>query len=400
MNKTNLLIAFIFMIALTCAGCTNNKPVTESSGKTEISEITEIPLKTAEPEEPLCYDDVYDDTYCEDVVLWDKCSVACWDGISHDFEINVNPFDSGTHYEYGPGSGYDVNDSELENIRDNNREYLTEEKEYTDCEGNTYDALYFFKNNNAYVLYESEEDEGFTEIKIVMKVNLRNRMIWDEIDYSFEEPYVVKVPFPVCVEIDYYGIRKYWSRGENWEKKVLFSHCTFEEAKEFYDMFSKDVAVIDDKNKIIKVQGRLAGEEKKKIKPMWAILDFKNKTYKVQHEDGSFYHSCETMYDRIEDEYISAGKIDGKEVFYDIGYNIYVLEDGKRRMIFDDLGMEKLTDDIPGYNCVGEECVLKLTKIKDDKYYFDVKVTLVEDGEWTQEYTLVIEDFRYKLKEK
>ena len=41
------------------------------------------------------------------------------------------------------------------------------------------------------------------------------------------------------------------------------------------------------------------------------------------------------------------------------------------RMIFDDLGMEKLTDDIPGYNCVGEECVLKLTKIRDDKYYFD-----------------------------
>ena len=54
--------------------------------------------------------------------------------------------------------------------------------------------------------------------------------------------------------------------------------------------------------------------------------------------------------------------------------------------------MDDFLEGIPGWSSVGEEMELKLTKIKGKKYYFDVTATLNDDGEWTHNDTLVVEE--------
>lgn len=383
MKKIQILLTLIITIALLCFGCGKNEPATETDNNAAKQAAEDNKLSLNKISAPR-WDDISPDFYI-DIML-------CYDNNDYDYDDDDFVYSSDCDYEI---PAYE----NMKNICEKNKEYITDKGKYKDNEGNTHDAVYFFYNNNAYVLYDTEISEDVPEEETSTWVHLRNRMIWDEIDYSdprngIYQEYLVKVPFPVCVNIDSYTVRECWENEENWDEKHLFSLCTFDEAKKFYNMFSEGTAFVDDENEVIKVRGTVSSPKSNENKPVWAILDFRNKTYEVQNENGSFYHSCNTLYDRIEKNYRSAGTIDGKEVIYDLCFNIIIKENGKRRILMDDREMNDfLEHKIPGYNCVCEDCTLKLIKIKGKKYYFDVTAVMMEDGhKWTYNNTLVMKD--------
>lgn len=398
MKKKGLITIALF-VALLCSGCGNNEPVTETdSNKTkQVVDTTAEPTELTEPSESDISDETLDTSETsetgdieQEMLPFNTLSVVKWDEMSHDFYIDVERYYADNEYYNYYRCDDDIPPEEsMKKICKKNKENLTGKGEYIDNEGNAHDAAFFFKNNNAYVLY------GDTHIYF------QNRMIWDEID-GYDE--IVKVPFPVSLPIEYYSVRECFENNESWEEKYLFPRCTFEEAKEFYRMFEDGTVVVDNKKQVIKVRGTVASRGSNDSspiwdsgvvwdsRPVWAIFDFKNQTYEVQNEDGTFYHSCETLYNKIESEYKSAGIIDDKEVIYDIGCNVIVKENGKRRIIMNEEEMNEFLEDIPGYNCVGEDCILKLTKIKGNKYYFDVTATLYDESKWTHNDTLVIKE--------
>lgn len=390
-----LTFTITLTIALFCSGCGNSEPDGNETEQAEknVSEQSET-AETAETEEN---------------IAMNKISAVRWDDMSNDFSLDVMLRNEQDYYGYGSGYDYDISDSEnIKKICERNGNYLTGKGKYTDEEGIVRDAVYYFKNNNAYVLYDVVHiiDNYGSEDEQATRLCLRNRMICDLIDFDETGEYIVKVPFPVYVDILDYNVRLCWEEDEKWDEKHLFSLCTFNEAKEFYSMFSDGTALVDEESEVIRVRGTLSSEKTNDNKPIWAVLDFKDKTYEVQNEDGSFLHSCKTVYDRIEKEYISAGTIDGKEVIYDLGNNIIIKENGKRRILMGGFELEDFLDDnIPGYSCVCKDCVLKLIKIKGNKYYFNVKATMEEpvfdvnatmeelvNQTWTVDDTLLIEE--------
>lgn len=387
-------VYLIIAVALFCSACGKNDNVNEK-GTTEITDdrdtIADSEVKASSEEI-----EKSEETE-EDELPFDKISVARWDDLSHDFYIDAKLYYAKNYYEYSSACDYKLPPEEnIKKIYKKNKEYMTVKGNYTDYEGEDHEAVYYFNNNNAYVLYGTEESEGVTEITKSTWVHLRNRMIWDDyvyFDYDKEiaDEYIVKVPFPVCVSIDYYSVRDCWEKGESLDEKYLFSHCTYDEAKEFYNMFSEGTATFNDEIKVIQVCATLSSKKTNEIKQVLAILDFKNKTYEVKSDDGTFVHSYDTMCNEIESEYKSAGTIDGKEVIYST-YGVIIKENGKHRILMREEELNDYLDEIPGYNCVGEDISLKLTKIKNDKYYFDVTATLEEDGKWTEKEVLVVKD--------
>lgn len=399
-KKRKLLLSAI-ALGLLLSGCNKNEQV-EKKENTETNQISEVLTEQKETESPPVITDepaeYEEDEY--EVLPYDKIAVARWDDTAYDFCVDAKLYYAKNDYYHYYKCDYEIlPEDNFGSICKRNKEYLIDKGTYKDEYGTEHDAAYFFYNNNAYVLYETQECEGTENVTSTL-IHLCNRMIWDETDCT-ENNYIVKAPFPVGMTISYFDIRSHWENEKNkesWAEKYLFSCCTFEEAKDFYDMFSEGTAVIDEDNKVIKVKGTACSDESNKKKIVWAVFDFKQNTYEVQNADGSLFHSVDTCIEEIKAGYSSAGIIDGKEVIYDIGGCIYVIENGKRRTILNQEGMEDFLDGMSGYSCVGEECVLKLTKIKGDKYYFDVTATFDDDGVWTSDYKLVIENLKCKVK--
>lgn len=326
-----------------------------------------------------------------------RISAARWDDMTLDFYLDLSMYYASNSYCHSATFNAMLAPEEnMKTICSKNSEYLVDRGTYKDYEGNTHDAAFFLKNDNAYVLYNTEEYEGAEQQTKYTYAHLVNMMIWDELDFSSSShEYIVKVPFPVYVMIDYYEAKECWSNNERWDKKHLFSLCSFDQAKEFYSMFSEGIASTDEKSKVIKVRGTITSKKTNESKPVFAVLDFKNKTYEIQYEDGSLYHSFESMNKDIENSYSSAGIINGKEVIYGssiYALDVYVIENGKRRLLMDTDEMSDYLDSIPDWSCVGQSLELKLTNIKGNKYYFDVTATMKEDGEWTHNDRLVIKD--------
>ena len=277
----------------------------------------------------------------------------------------------------------------LDKICKKNPSYFVKKGTYRDSDGERYQAAFFFKDNNAYVLHKTSwEGENHNRMR------LANRMLVDKMDYWDEDSSMleIKLPFPSYVEFSDYDLEESWNHNKRWEETSLFSLCTFQEAREFYGMFSKGTATTDEKNKRIRVCGTAVPTEGKQMDVV-AILDFKNKTYTVEKKNGTFLHSCQSFYDSIASRYKCIGRQKETEMLCDNQGQLFVVEKGKRKML---VSCEQMSEQLEklGYpwNCVGESMKLKLTKIQNHKYYFDVILTFNEEGRWTEKTHFVIDE--------
>ena len=95
----------------------------------------------------------------------------------------------------------------------------------------------------------------------------------------------------------------------------------------------------------------------------------------------------------FEKQYTSAGKVGGKEFFYDkYCTNILCVEKGKRTACIDEDTRDTLFED-DGFNCVGKSVEMKVSKKSNSqKIYLDATLYMEEEGsEWEIRATLMFD---------
>ena len=94
----------------------------------------------------------------------------------------------------------------------------------------------------------------------------------------------------------------------------------------------------------------------------------------------------------FEKQYPSAGKVGGKEFFYDkYCTNILCVEKGKRTACIDEDTRDTLFED-DGVNCVGKSVEMKVSpKSNSQKIYHDVTLYVEEGDEWEIHATLMFD---------
>ena len=94
----------------------------------------------------------------------------------------------------------------------------------------------------------------------------------------------------------------------------------------------------------------------------------------------------------FEKQYTSAGKVGGKEFFYDkYCTNILCVEKGKRTACIDEDTRDTLFED-DGLNCVGKSVEMKVSpKSNSQKIYHDVTLYVEEGDEWEIHATLMFD---------
>ena len=98
------------------------------------------------------------------------------------------------------------------------------------------------------------------------------------------------------------------------------------------------------------------------------------------------------IWEDFEKQYTSAGKVGGKEFFYDkYSTNILCVEKGKRTACIDEDTRDTLFED-DGLNCVGKSVEMKVSpKSNSQKIYHDVTLYVEEGDEWEIHATLMFD---------
>ena len=94
----------------------------------------------------------------------------------------------------------------------------------------------------------------------------------------------------------------------------------------------------------------------------------------------------------FEKQYTSAGKVGGKEFFYDkYSTKMLCVEKGKRTACIDEDTRDILFED-DGFNCVGKSVEMKVSpKSNSQKIYHDVTLYVEEGDEWEIHATLMFD---------
>ncbi len=378
------LVSIILLCTLGMIGCgTNDKKAASNANAPKPAMETEFTVEATAGNAVVDYDAKKSDLVDPpDKVQSYEISVERWDRLENDFSVEVMKYGS-------PGSDIEecglcevclAYEETLDRICKRNKEYFIKRTNYYDEDGKIYKAALYLKNNNCYILHKSHyKNEKHSRIKLV------NMMLVD----GLEDELKIKVPFPTYIDVREYDLEEDWEKSVVWGEKNIFNRYSFEDMKLFYKMFSKDTTVISDKEKTIKVRGTAYDFDNKQI-DVWATFDFKNHKYTVKNVKGELIHSLDTMYDRLEKKYESAGTVGGIEFRYDKQTGkIFKVENKKKKEWFS--GYE-LSDLLGAWNCCGMYIKFKLKDSKDkEHYYFDAVAHFEEDGEWVEHLTFVFD---------
>ena len=123
-------------------------------------------------------------------------------------------------------------------------------------------------------------------------------------------------------------------------------------------------------------------------------IDFKHKNFVVEDIHGKKIFEQADIWKTFEKQYMSAGKVGGKEFFYNkYSTNILCVEKGKRMVCIEDEDTRNTLFEDVGFNCVGKSVEMKVSpKSNAKKIYLDVTIYLEEEGdEWEAHATLMLD---------
>lgn len=316
-----------------------------------------------------------------------KLSVDRWDTKKADFSIEAIRFGTGGGgvVDFGQNWEFIAYEENLSTVLEKNQEYFVELLEYMDDENEKHKAARYFKSNNSYILYEKEE-KG----KKHNYLCLVNQMITVDYPKSMSENQKqVTFPYPCYKRLSNWEIETAWEKNEDLFEKEFWGLYSYEELKKFYRNFEKTTAMCSDENQTIRVKA-MEHDYDEKTDDVSVIIDFKHRLFVVKDSHGRKIFENADIGKASEKQYTSAGKVGGKEFFYNkYSANILCVEKGKRTVCIDEDTRDTLFED-DGFNCVGKSMEMKVSpKSNSQNIYLDVTLCFEEDGnEWEAQATL------------
>ena len=183
-----------------------------------------------------------------------------------------------------------------------------------------------------------------------------------------------------------------WEKNEDLFEKEFWKLYSYKELKKFYQNFEKTTAECSDKAQTIRVKA-MAHDYDKKTDDVSIVIDFKNEKFIVKDSHGKKIFEKADIWKAFEKQYTSAGKVGGKEFFYDkYCVNVLCVEKGKRTVCIDEETRDTLFENM-GWNCVGKSMDMKVSSKSDSQnIYIDVTLHMEEDGdEWEEQATLMLD---------
>ena len=320
-----------------------------------------------------------------------KLSVARWDTKKADFSIEVIRFGTGGGgvVDFGQNWEFIAYEENLGTVLEKNPDYFVESLEYTDDENEKHKAARYFKNNNSYILYEkSEKGRKHNYLCLV------NQMLTLDYPKSMSGEYskYVTFPYPCYKRLSNWEIEEAWEKNEDLLEEKFLGFYSYEQLKKFYGNFEKNTAICSDESHTIRVKA-MEHDYDKKTGDASIVLDFKHKNFYVEDSCGKKIFKKSDIVNDYEKQYTSAGKVGGKEFFYDkYSTNILCVEKGKRTVCIDEETRGFLFEDM-GFNCVGKSVDMKVSnKSNSQRIYLDVTLYMEEDGdEWETQTTLMLD---------
>lgn len=319
-----------------------------------------------------------------------KLSVDRWDTKKADFSIEAIRFGTGGGgvVDFGQNWEFIAYEENLGTVLEKNPDYFVESLEYTDDENEKHKAARYFKNNNSYILYEKNE-KGRKHNYLCL---VNQMLTLDYPKYMSENQKRITFPYPCYKSLSNWEIEAAWENNEDLLEEKFWGQYSYEELKKFYSNFERTTAKCSDENQTIQVKA-MEHVYEEKTGDVSIVIDFKHKNFVVEDMRGKKIFEKVDIWEDFEKQYTSAGKVGGKEFFYDkYSTNILCVEKGKRTACIDEDTRDILFED-DGFNCVGKSVEMKVSKKSNSqKIYLDATLYMEEEGsEWGIRATLMFD---------